>query len=143
MAWLYALPLKTSLLSRHSSAQYKLMFHLGSEHRYFLYRNPCDMRKSFDGLCGVVSNELHRNPLNGEVFIFLNKAGTHIKLLHWEEGGFVLYYKRMEKGTISIPKLSESGCILYHDLVLMIAGIEVLKSKQKKRYKIGWKYWYY
>jgi transposase len=95
------------------------------------------MRKSFDGLCGIVSNELQRSPMSGEVFIFLNKSATHIKLLHWEEGGFVLYYKRMEKGTISIPKMSESGCIFYHDLLMMIAGIEMVKIKQKERYKIS------
>jgi transposase len=111
------------------------MFHLGSEHRYYLYRNSCDMRKSFDGLCGLVQNNLHRNPLSGEVFIFLNKLCTHIKLLHWEEGGFVLYYKRLERGRISPPKMGPDNRILYSDLVLMIAGIEVLKSRQKKRYK--------
>jgi transposase len=63
------------------------------------------MRKSFDGLCGLVQNNLHRNPLSGDVFIFLNKLCTHIKLLHWEEGGFVLYYKRLERGRISPPKM--------------------------------------
>jgi transposase len=93
------------------------------------------MRKSFDGLCGLVQNNLHRNPLSGDVFIFLNKLCTHIKLLHWEEGGFVLYYKRLERGRISLPKMGPDNRILYSDLVLMIAGIEVLKSRQKKRYK--------
>jgi transposase len=93
------------------------------------------MRKSFDGLCGLVQNNLHRNPLSGDVFIFLNKLCTHIKLLHWEEGGFVLYYKRLERGRISPPKMGPDNRILYSDLVLMIAGIEVLKSRQKKRYK--------
>lgn len=112
------------------------MFHLGSGHRYYLYQGRCDMRKSFDGLCGLVSNELLRAPLSGDVFIFLNKTCTHIKLLHWEEGGFVLYYKRLEAGRITPPRMGSDNRILYSDLVLMIAGIEVLKSRQKKRYKI-------
>ena len=93
------------------------------------------MRKSFDGLSGLVRNELNRDPMNGDVFIFLNKTATHIKLLHWEEGGFVLYYKRLEKGTLTLPHIHDNGQILYRDLVLMIAGVVVLSSKQKNRYK--------
>jgi transposase len=112
------------------------MFSLGSEHRYYLYRGRCDMRRSFNGLCGLISSDLNLNPLSGDVFVFLNKAGTHIKLLHWESGGFVLYYKRLEKGSISVPVNVLSDQILYSDLVLMIAGVEVLKSRQKKRYKL-------
>jgi len=108
------------------------MFHLGSEHRYYLYRNSCDMRKSFDGLCGLVQNNLHRNPLSGDVFIFLNKLCTHIKLLHWEEGGFVLYYKRLESGRISLPKMGLDNRILYSDLVLMIAELRCLKADKKR-----------
>lgn len=50
------------------------------------------MRKSFDALCGLVS-ELGKTATGGEVFVFLNRRRTHIKLLHWERGGLVLYYK--------------------------------------------------
>lgn len=63
------------------------MFSLGSSHRYLLYGKPTDMRKSFDALCGIVRNELKRDPLCGEVFLFLNRGRTHLKLLHWESGG--------------------------------------------------------
>lgn len=66
------------------------MFGLGTWHTYQLYGRACDMRKSFNGLSGLVSNELGRNPLSGEVFIFINRNRTLIKLLHWEPGGFVL-----------------------------------------------------
>jgi transposase len=90
------------------------------------------MRKSFDGLCGLVQNNMHRNPLSGDVFIFLNKLCTHIKLLHWEEGGFVLYYKRLESGRISLPKMGLDNRILYSDLVLMIAELRCLKSDKKR-----------
>ncbi|WP_409013684.1 IS66 family insertion sequence element accessory protein TnpB [Dyadobacter sp. CY312] len=58
----------------------------------------------FDGLCGLVSTELGRNPTSGEVFVFLNRPRSHIKLLHWENGGFVLYYKRLEKERFLYPK---------------------------------------
>jgi transposase len=56
------------------------------------------MRKSFDALCGLVISVMQRQPTSGEVFVFLNRSRTHIKLLHWEHGGFVLYYKRLEQG---------------------------------------------
>jgi len=113
------------------------MFSLTSWHRYFLYQGHCDMRKSFDGLCGLVSQQLGRVPTSGEVFVFLNRSRTHINLLHWERGGFVLYYKRLEKGTFTrpAPAAGQSG-LRWSELVLMIEGIQVQKSSQKLRYQL-------
>lgn len=74
------------------------------------------MRKSFDGLCGLVSSVMQRQPTSGEVYIFLNRSRTHIKLLHWESGGFVLYYKRLEQALSYLQKIGEMnspGAILY------------------------------
>lgn len=111
------------------------MLSLNSDHRYYLYNQACDMRKSFDGLSGLVLNELRRNPTDGSVYVFLNRRRTHIKLLHWEAGGFVLYYKRLEKGCFSRPDGSHStGKLSWAELVLMIEGIEVKRSVQKPRY---------
>ena len=111
------------------------MFSLSSSHRYLLYSQPTDMRKSFDALCGIVRNELQRNPLSGEVFIFLNRGKTHIKLLHWEDGGLVLYYKRLEKGTFAPPFSDKTNPhISYPQLVLMTEGIVIKKSIQKPRW---------
>ncbi|MCK4677306.1 MAG: IS66 family insertion sequence element accessory protein TnpB [Bacteroidales bacterium] len=60
------------------------MFNLTSSLQYYLYRGDTDMRKSFDGLCGIVQNQLYRNPIPGEVFIFINRRRDKIKLLHWD-----------------------------------------------------------
>ena len=109
------------------------MFSLNSSHRYFLYQGHCDMRKSFDGLCGLVVSELKRTVTSGEVFVFLNRHRTHIKLLHWEHGGFVLYYKRLEQGSFPLPK---KELLSWADLVLMIEGIQVQKSRQMRRYHV-------
>jgi transposase len=93
------------------------------------------MRKSFDGLSGLVSNELGRDPASGDVFIFLNRSRNFIKLLHWESGGFVLYYKRLEKGTFAPPAIDEKSTrIKWPELVLMVEGIQVKKSIQKPRF---------
>lgn len=111
------------------------MFSLSSSHRYLLYSQATDMRKSFDALCGIVRNELQRNPLSGEVFIFLNRGRTHIKLLHWEGGGLVLYYKRLERGTFAPPVSDNANHSLsYPQLVLMTEGITIQKSTQKPRW---------
>lgn len=109
------------------------MFSLNSSHRYFLYQGHCDMRKSFDGLCGLVVSGLNRNATSGEVFIFLNRPRTHIKLLHWEHGGFVLYYKRLEQGSFPAAEKPE---LSWTDLVLMVEGIEIQKSRQLRRYQL-------
>ena len=114
------------------------MLTLGSSHAYQLYSKPCDMRKSFDSLVGLVRNELTRDPLSGEVYVFLNRTRSFIKLLHWEQGGFVLYYKRLEKGTFTLPiKKEASTALSWPELVLMIAGIEVKNYIQKERFKLG------
>lgn len=94
------------------------------------------MRKSFDGLCGLVSSGMQRSATGGEVFVFLNRSRTHIKLLHWESGGFVLYYKRLEQGTFLVPKGRENE-MSWSDLVLMVEGVHVVKSIQKKRYSLA------
>ncbi|MHB1178230.1 MAG: IS66 family insertion sequence element accessory protein TnpB [Daejeonella sp.] len=109
------------------------MFSLSSAHRYFLYQGYCDMRKSFDGLCGLVISELKHEVTSGEVFVFLNRQRTHIKLLHWEHGGFVLYYKRLEQGSFPHPKKQQ---LSWADLVLMIEGIQVQKSRQLRRFQM-------
>ncbi len=116
------------------------MFTLTSTYRYYFYAGPTDMRKGFDGLCGLVHLELGRRPVTGEVFVFVNRQRDKIKLLHWELGGFVLYYKRLERGTFEVPKVKpgEKTCqITWSSLMLMIEGIMIEKSKQRRRYFIN------
>lgn len=97
------------------------------------------MRKNIDGLCGVVQMELSRNPISGEVFVFINRPRNKIKLLHWEQGGFILYYKRLEKGTfekIHIDKENKSCSVEWSALVMMIEGISIKGVIRRKRYLI-------
>ena len=116
------------------------MFTLTSSYRYYFYSGATDIRKGFDGLCGLVHLELGRRPVTGEVFVFVNRQRDKIKLLHWEQGGFVLYYKRLERGTFEVPKVNagEKTCqITWSSLMLMIEGIMIEKSKQRRRYFIN------
>lgn len=96
------------------------------------------MRKSFDGLCGIVTSELHGDILGGDVFIFLNKRKTHIKLLAFETDGFAIYYKRLERGTYEFPfdgSDDKSTHLSYSHLLLMLQGISLKKVSYRKRYK--------
>ena len=113
------------------------MFSLNSSLRFYLYQGVTDMRKSFDGLCGIVQSQLGRDPTSGEVFIFINRRRDRVKLLHWQNGGFVLYYKRLESGTFEFPFTGDNGlyCQLsWRGLVMMIEGISLKNIKQRKRY---------
>jgi len=64
------------------------------------------MRKGFDGLSGLIKQEMNRKPVDGNVYLFVNRRRDRIKMLLWESGGFMLYYKRLEKGTIESTTLS-------------------------------------
>lgn len=64
---------------------------------------PVDFRKSFDGLSVAVLEALGRDPLSGEIFVFRNRGGDKLKALYWDGQGFVLLYKRLEKGRFVWP----------------------------------------
>lgn len=113
------------------------MFALGSSLRYYLYRYPTDMRKSFDSLCGIIEEQIKGKALSGAVYIFINRARNRIKLLHWESGGFVIYYKRLESGTLEVPEYeqdSNSYVMSWSELIMMVEGIRWQRVERRKRY---------
>jgi len=114
------------------------MFSLGETDKYYLYSSPCDMRKGFDTLSGIVASVMQHDPTSGEVFTFLSRSRRTLKLLHWESGGYVIYHKRLEKGRFSRPLYDEkTGCyrLKWVELVMLIDGISLEKVVYKKRYK--------
>lgn len=107
--------------------------------RYFLYAQATDMRKSFDGLCGLVRNHLHRNPADGEVYVFLNRDRSMIKLLQWDRTGFSIYFKRLERGTFERPEQAgqqESVQLKWEELMLILEGISLQSVRRRKRYEL-------
>ena len=108
-----------------------------SSQRYYLSRQAADMRKSYDGLGGVVRQGLGRDPLSGEVFIFLNRRRTMVKLLVWDRSGFVIWGKRLERGTFELPRCSEPGASIvlsWEELVLILEGVSLGSVRHRKRY---------
>ncbi|KOH45946.1 transposase [Sunxiuqinia dokdonensis] len=95
------------------------------------------MRKSFDGLCGIVHGAMGKSPMSGDVYIFINKTRNRIKLLRWESGGFVLFYKRLEKGTFELPARPQTGIsssIDYSELVMLVTGISLEHARKRRRF---------
>lgn len=76
-----------------------LMLTLAGNARLFFCRTPINMRKSFEGLSATVEQLFPGELLSGAFFIFLNKSKDHLKVLFWDQDGFVIYFKRLEKGT--------------------------------------------
>jgi len=96
------------------------------------------MLKSFNGLCGIVTNELKMSLMTGDVFIFFNKRKTCIKVLAWESDGFSIYYKRLEKGTYEFVPDAEQGkgaIISYAQLLLVLQGISLARVHYRPRYR--------
>lgn len=109
-----------------------------SKVRLYFYTGHADMRKGFNGLSGLVSNQLDGDPLSGDVFIFINRRRTLLKLLVWDKGGFVIYYKRLEAGTFEFPVHNGSAKSLElsrEELLLIIDGIELKSIRKRKRYE--------
>jgi transposase len=114
------------------------MLHLSSSIRYYLYRSPTDMRKGFDNLAGMVASSMQGNACSGDIFIFLNRNRTHVKLLLWEGDGFSLYYKRLEQGTYELPLCSNPDttmAITAQQLQFILQGVALAKIEYRKRYK--------
>jgi transposase len=111
---------------------------LSKSQRYFMHCKNTDMRKGFNGLCGLVRNEFLQNPLSGDVFIFINRPRNRIKLLHWQGDGFAIYYKRLEKGTYEMPEIKSASVSIELDmqkLLLILEGISLLSVRKRKRYE--------
>ena len=101
---------------------------------YFVYPDCIDGRKSFNGLTGIIRSELQRDPAGGDVYIFVSRSRQSIKLLFWEHGGFVIYYKKMDNGSFEVPPLRADGQgrhISEIQLLQLIRGIEFQKEKQR------------
>jgi transposase len=103
---------------------------------FYFYRQPTDMRKSFDGLCGLVASLPGHDPLNGSAYIFINKRKNRIKLLLWDTDGFWIFYKRLEKGTFQVSFNKETKALAwsYDQLLLILCGIDITSIKRRRRY---------
>jgi len=112
------------------------MWSLPSSVKIYLCKEPTDMRKSFDALAAMAEYVLMQNPLSGHIFIFRNKRGNMLKCLYWDNDGYALWYKRLEKGTYSIPQTAEDFSIDSRNLAIMLEGLKPHKTALNTRFKL-------
>ena len=104
--------------------------------RIWLASRATDLRKSFDTLAEVVRQQLQQDPLSGHLFVFHNKRADRIKLLYWDEDGYVIVYKRLEVGSFRIPAAEAAGVEMRAaDLQLLLDGIDLSSVKRSRRYR--------
>jgi len=102
--------------------------------RIWLYTQPTDMRKQFDGLAALAQTQLQVQASCGDWFVFINRKRTHIKVLYYHQGGYCLWSKRLERGTFQT--LSEPGnklALNAAQLQCLIDGIQWQKNKPHRR----------
>jgi transposase len=105
--------------------------------RVFLATERIDMRKSFNGLAGVVRDSLGNQPMSGHLFVFIGKRADKMKVLWWDKDGWALFYKRLERGTFRIPhEIGEARQleIAASELGLILEGIDLKGVKRQKRW---------
>ena len=118
------------------------MLSLDRGQRIFLAAGRTDMRKSFDGLSGLVRAELGRDPLSGELFVFCNAARNRLKILLFEGAGLWVLAKRLERGTFTWPAVPASGRrveLLPEELALLLGGLDAreVSPRRWKRVRVA------
>lgn len=108
-----------------------------SRGRVFLAVLPADMRRSIDGLSGLVRSGLGEDPLSGDLFAFTNRRRDRIKILLWDRSGFWVLYKRLEKGTFAWPDRDDGAnraMLSLEELALLLQGIELTGLRRRRWY---------
>lgn len=105
---------------------------IGTRQRIFVYQQPCDMRRSFDRLAGMVEHELNEDPLRGDCFVFSNRRRKMIKVLYWDGDGFVIWFKRLEKGCF---RIGDRRTLDRASLAMILDGLHAEKVQHLPRYR--------
>ena len=98
--------------------------------RLFLCQVPVRMHKSFEGLSALVEKMFPGELLSGAFFIFLNRSRDHMKVLYWDGDGFVIFYKRLEKGTF-LARKEGSPAMLRREFLMLLEGITPMRLQPR------------
>lgn len=105
--------------------------------RIFAVTGPTDMRKSFDGLYGIVANRLAQDPTTGHIFVFCNTARNRIKLLLWDGSGLWVCTKRLESGRFfwQWDDAQSSVTLSWEQLTMLLGGIDLQQAKPRRWFR--------
>ena len=106
--------------------------------RIFLCTQPTDMRKSFDGLMGLVTEVIDEDPFEGHLFLFVNRRRDRMKVLYWDRDGLCIWYKRLEAGTWQLPSGADAVTGVELDagqFAMMLNGIDLTTVRKRCRYR--------
>jgi transposase len=115
-----------------------MMLPLPSSVRIYVAAEPVDLRRGFDGLAATTRSLIGQDPLSGHVFVFINRRRNRVKLLVWDRTGYVLVFKRLERGCFELPAAPEAGRrhveLDAGELGLMLEGLDLRKARRRKRW---------
>jgi transposase len=114
------------------------VFGLGLARKVYVAVEAVDMRKGFDGLYGLVRDQLEQDPLSGHLFLFSNRTRTRLKALVWDGSGLWVCAKRLEKGRFRWPSTSEkqrSVTMRAEELAMLVNGLDLKQTQPRKWYR--------
>lgn len=114
------------------------MLMMPSTVRVYVAVGAHDLRKGFDGLAAVVRQSIGRDPLDGHLFVFINRRADRVKVLFWDRTGFCLVYKRLERGTFKRPVAAAGGAHVEMEpaeLTLLLEGIDLRDAHRRTRWR--------
>lgn len=102
------------------------MLTIPSTTKIYLASQPVDMRNGFDGLRAIIVDAWKKDPFSGHLFVFLGRRRDRVKILFWDRNGFVLHYKRLEKGRFQMPDTTgERVTLQTAELAMLLGGIDL------------------
>lgn len=113
------------------------MIGLPSSVRIYVATQPVDMRAGMDSLSAAV-RRLGGDPFDGHLYVFLSRWRDRAKILTWDRGGFVLWYRRLERGKFALPRLLEAGDTIELDaaqLAMLLDGVDFSRVKRGRRWE--------
>ena len=114
------------------------MLNLTTPMKIYIYTPVADMRKGIDGLSGIIRSEFGEDPTDGSLYVFINRRRDRMKLLHFDGGGFWLYYRLLEAGTFEeFQGPDESQCLVIDgtQLAMLLSGVSLAAAhRRRKRY---------
>lgn len=114
------------------------MISLPANVRILAYTGVTDMRKSFNGLSGLVAEHFDVELLSGHLFLFFNRKRDSVKILTWDRDGLLIWYKRLESGTFQLSALGQDCHAMELDpaqLSMLLSGIDLASVKRRKRFR--------